>query len=73
MATFQYNGEPPQSGFVQTMGKSNALRFPLKDGTWLTLDPPVPATGWVSGNTFELTDERALRAARADTTRFTEL
>jgi hypothetical protein len=73
MATFQYNGEPPQSEFVLVMGKSEALKFPLKNGTWQTLDPPVPATGWVAGDQFELTDERAIRAARADTTRFTEI
>lgn len=75
MAHFKYLGEPPRPALVVAYGPCTKIRLPKKDGTTQTLTPVSPATEFVIGADigYDITDQRSLRAIRADTVRFEEL
>ena len=73
MARFNYLGEPARS-YVLTHGPTQLIRLPKKDGTTEELTPISPADRFLPNQDigYDITDERSLRAIRADS-RFEEI
>jgi len=74
MARFKYLGEP-QRGSIVNYGPAKIIRLPKKNGTYMEMTPIPPLTAFPIGQDigYDITEERALRIIRADTTRFEEI
>ena len=72
MARFKYLGEPLYP-YLATQGTTDEIRLKMKNGTTHVIYGP--AGGFVIGNDIgeDITDDRALRALRADVDRFEEI
>jgi hypothetical protein len=65
MARYKFLGEPPFS-FVETMGPTNTIIIPLKDGGSQTLEGPPGGFVVDQDIGHDITDSRAIRSMDVD-------